>query len=265
MDPYLEDLEFFPDLHDRLITRLSETLQATLPARYYTQTRSRVWVELSERGMTPDVSVLRSAKAAPPAPANGGAVAGALAIVAPLTIPVPQDETREPFLEVCTWRGGRHVVTAVEILSPSNKTPGEHGREQYRQKQREVLASQVHLVEIDLLRGGVHTTAIPHSRLVARAGTFAYHVCLHRFDDLETFFVYPIQLEQRLPVIAIPLLPGDGEVPLDLQAAFDHCYDLGPYRRLPVYQETKVTPPLSPEQAAWAEGLLRQQGLLPPA
>ena len=60
---------------------------------------------------------------------------------------------------------------------------------------------------------------------------FDYHVSVHRFDDFESFFVYPIALEEPLPAIDIPLLPGDPPVTLDLQAVFNRCYDAGPYAR----------------------------------
>ena len=40
-----------------------------------------------------------------------------------------------------------------------------------------------------------------------KAGRFDYHVSVHRFDVPKDIFVYPIRLEQRLPVIAVPLLP----------------------------------------------------------
>src|SRR5439155_825061 len=43
---------------------------------------------------------------------------------------------------------------------------------------------------------------------------------IHRFDDLEHFTVFPLQLMEKLPEIAIPLLPGDAPVIIDLQAVF---------------------------------------------
>jgi hypothetical protein len=46
------------------------------------------------------------------------------------------------------------VVTVLELLSPSNKTPGEGGLDSYLEKRAEILASRCHLVELDLLRGG---------------------------------------------------------------------------------------------------------------
>ncbi len=82
---------------------------------------------------------------------------------------------------------------------------------------------------------------------------FDYHVCVHRFDNLEDFFVYPIQLAEALPQIAIPLLPGDHDVRLDLQAVMDRTYDAGPYCREIRYGEDRLVPPLTPEQTVWAK------------
>ena len=127
------------------------------------------------------------------------------------------DEFREPFVAIYT-RGaeGKRLVASIEVLSLANKTPGEHGRELYRKKQNELLASQVHLVEIDLLRGGEHATAVPLEAARDTCGPFDYHISVRSFDDLDVFQVYPIQLEDRLPPIAVPLLPGDPPVTLDL-------------------------------------------------
>ena len=134
----------------------------------------------------------------------------------------------------------------------------------YMQKQKEILNSQAHLIEIDLLRGGTFSTAVPHKRAFEEAGWFDYHVCIHRYDVLGRFFIYPIALRQRLPQIAIPLSPGDAPVSLDLQGVFDRCYDAGPYARLSPYIGHTPEPPLRPEDAEWATQRLRERGLLPP-
>ena len=55
---------------------------------------------------------------------------------------------------------GNRVVTIIEFLSPSNKSPGSD-REQYLRKQREVCSSEANLVEIDLNRFGIHALAFP--------------------------------------------------------------------------------------------------------
>lgn len=261
MDPFLEHPDIFPDLHDRLNTHLSEVLQAGLPPPYYAVIGRRTWIEVSQRYIGPDVQVQRSGRGSFSSPvlSEGLAVADA---VKPRVVRVPHDERREPFLEIYVRKGSdKRLVTSIEILSLTNKTPGEHGRELYLRKQREILGSKVHLVEIDLLRGGEHSTAVPYQRIRAEIGPFDYHVYIHHFDNLEDYFVYPIQLPQRLPPIAVPLLPGDPAVTVDLQAVFDHCYDAGPYAREVNYHIDTPLPPLRPDQEEWAKEILRQVSL----
>jgi hypothetical protein len=141
-------------------------------------------------------------------------------------------------------------------LNPANKTLGSPGREKYLAKQRETLAGQTHLVEIDLLRGGAHTTAVPRNIAVEKAGTFDYHVCVHRFNRPNEFLVYPIQLADRLPGIVIPLLPDDPEVSLSLHAVFERAYNAGPYRRALSYADDSIIPPLEAAQVDWVKSRL---------
>src|SRR5579885_1671065 len=163
MDPYLENPEIFPDFHDSFITYLREALQAGLPAPYFAALGRRVWIEVSRRSIGPDLEVRRGPAAAPRRAEPGGATAVAdLPVARPVVVKVAHDEFREPFIEIYT-RGedGKRVVASIEILSHANKTPGEHGRELYRKKQKELLGSRVHLVELDFLRSGEHATAVP--------------------------------------------------------------------------------------------------------
>src|SRR5207248_7978039 len=134
-------------------------------------------------------------------------------------------------LDIYAKPGNERLVTTLEVLSLTNKIGGGEGRPQYLQKQREVLRSQVNLVEIDLLRGGQHTTAVRLEDALAKAGPFDYHVCVRAFEEPDDFVIYPISLGERLPVVKIPLLPSDGSVPVDLQTLLDRCYDTGLYQR----------------------------------
>lgn len=258
MDPFLEHPDVFPDLHDRMIAHLSESLQTQLPQPYFAKLGRRVWIEVTERTIGPDISMRREKQE----PRHEEATGGGLAVATrprtrPVVITVPQDERREPFVEIYTGQEDQlRLVACIEILSLTNKTPGEHGRDLYLRKQQELLYSKVHLVEIDLLRGGEHSTACRKKRILKKVGPIDYHVCIHRFDNLEDFFIYPVRLEERLPEIEIPLLPQDGAVSVDLQAVFDRCYDAGPYRREIRYEKDQPVPPLTPEQAQWAKSFL---------
>lgn len=266
MDPFLEDPDIFPNLHDQLIVYLSEHVQPKLPEPYYAKVRQRTWVEFVEGPRYPDVSVMISARNGGSHETESGGVAVAPAQAArPITVSVsdlPSDEFRETFLEIYSkLDGDKRLVTSLEVLSPTYKSPGDEASGAYKQKQREVLASQVNLVEIDLLRGGTHVTAVPKSRLVERCGAFDYHVSVHRFDQAGEFDIYPIQLTEALPTISIPLLPHDGVVEADLQSVFLRSYETGPYRREVDYSKVPPPPALSPERLAWARSVVaaRQQ------
>ena len=267
MDPYLEHPRCFHGFHNKLITYIEEQLQPLLPDPYYADSGQRVWLELTRRSVEPDVKVMREREAAHRSRRQGGVavvepeVRTELQASQPVLITIEDvvgDEHIETFLEIHSQRGGQdRLIAIIEVVSRSNKTPSHQGFEQYRQKQRQVLAGQAHLIEIDLLRKGAHVTAVPRDVARAKAGPYDYHVSVHRFDRPKDYSVYPIRLEQRLPVITIPLLPEDPEVLLDLQAAFTRAYDIGPYRKTIRYGEDPIKPPLRREQAEWAQTILK--------
>jgi Protein of unknown function (DUF4058) len=263
MDPYLESPDWFPNLHDGLITFLVGALMKRLPEPYYARSRQRVWLEYTHRQIEPDVDLLHPGRGPSGwrSEEGGVAVADEVDLDEPVVVAIESiehDPYEEPFVEIRRRHGSEdRLVAAIEVLSPANKTLGNPGRASYREKQRDVLAGQTHLIEIDLLGGGEHTTALPRDLAVASAGVFDYHVCVHRFDRPNIYFVYPIRLEQRLPVIAIPLLSGDPDVPLSLQAVFDRAYDEGPYRRVVFYGEDAIIPTLAADRLEWVKARLK--------
>jgi Protein of unknown function (DUF4058) len=261
MDPYLESPRWFHGFHNNLITYLEEQLQTILPEAYFAQSGQRVWLEVSQRYVEPDLNVMRERRETAHRDLGGVALAEPeveteIAAGQPVLITIEQvehDDHLEPFIEIRgRWSGQDRLIATIEVVSPFNKTPGHEGFDMYRAKQGEVLAGQAHLIEIDLLRAGTHVTAIPRDIAMAKAGPFDYHVSVHRFDRPKEYMVYPIRLEQRLPTIAVPLLPEDPAVLLDLQAAFNRTYDAGPYRKAVWYAKDSIEPPLRPEQTTWA-------------
>jgi hypothetical protein len=137
---------------------------------------------------------------------NGGvAVAEEVEVAEPVVVSVEtieQDPLEEPFVEIHRRDGSDdRLVASIEVVSPANKTLDNPGREMYLAKQREILAGQAHLVEIDLLRGGTHVTSVPREQALAKAGEYDHHVCVHRFDRPNDFFVYPIRLERFTVVL----------------------------------------------------------------
>jgi hypothetical protein len=158
------------------------------------------------------------------------------------------DEIHEARLEVID-RTDRSVVTVIEVLSPANKTPGSRGRASYVEKRREVMTSDSHLVEIDLLRAG---TRMPTRETLPPAD---YLVHVSRNDLRPRGLIWPIMLAQRLPVIPIPLRGNDPEVPLDLQQILNAAYERGAYDLAVDYQSQPV-PRLKDEQRQWATELV---------
>lgn len=258
MDPFLEDPEVFSDLHDSFISELRTTLNQLLPPPYYAGLASRLWVDEADRYIGPDVPVLsrvRPVSFTPTSPMTAVAESRAT----PVVIRVPHDEFRETYLEIRSASNKRRLVTGIEMLSLTNKVLGTKGRKLYRKKQAEILNSRANLVEIDLLRSGDHTTAVPWKRLLKQADNFDYHVCVHRFDRSGEYLVYPFALPSPLPVIAIPLLSTDPDIEVDLQSVFDRCYDAAQFARHIDYVYDSLRPALTDQQAAWVHEVLDTQ------
>jgi hypothetical protein len=174
--------------------------------------------------------------------------AGAGVLQAPMQVRVPApalDVERLGYVEIRDRRS-RELVTVIEVLSPSNKRPGPD-RDQYVAKRQELLNSRVHLVEIDLLRGG---TPMPlEDRPVC-----AYSVLVSRGEERPGAGFGPLALRDPLPTVPVPLRPPDGAAELDLQSVLHQIYDASGYEDY-IYTGSPE-PSLGPENRAWAEALI---------
>ncbi|HYV38472.1 MAG TPA: DUF4058 family protein, partial [Gemmataceae bacterium] len=103
---------------------------------------------------------------------------------------------------------------------------------------------------IDLLRTGLR---VPMRQPLPSLPYFAF---VGRFEQRPFVDVYPIPLDQPLPIIQIPLLQGDPDCPLDLQRAINTVYDALRYDLVVDYSKPPEVP-LPPEATAWAEERLR--------
>jgi hypothetical protein len=157
MDPYLERAEVWPDFHDRLITYLAEALQPLLRPRYVAVTQERLFVLESDRPIRPDVSFV-------PTGAPQRSTAGSQAADAALVLDLVREEVRQLTLHIIEPAAQERVVTAIEVLSPDNKTAGT-GRDAYLRKREELWGGGANLVEVDLLRAGLPTVRVDASRL----------------------------------------------------------------------------------------------------
>lgn len=237
MDPWLEHPGRWPDVDGMLVTTLREALGRAVRPRYVVTMDERVYVDDEPEAelMRPDVAVRGSGPGAPSGTTTS----------TPVVVPTVLDaEVRERFLEVRD-ADSREVVTAIEVLSPTNKRgPASEGRQQYLEKRRRVLRSATHLVEIDLLRGG---DRVPMRRPLPPGD---YHVVVSRASRRPDCEVYPVALRERLPIVAIPLR-GDESAPLDLQAVVETAYDRAGYDLIVDYA-AEPSPPLGAADRAWA-------------
>src|SRR5262245_14451365 len=258
MDPYLE--AHWRDVHARLVIYACDALQAVLPGPLRARVEESVLLEtpkgLGDHPLFPDVRVVEyTAKRGLQTRRSAGP-----AVAEPLLVETETEPVSETFLEIIDRESGNRVVTVIEFLSPSNKSPGPN-REQYLRKQREVCSSDANLVEIDLNRFGTHTLAFPLEH-VKPEGRTAYMACVRRGARPGQAEVYPMPLWERLPVVKGPLRPDDADVPLGLQGLGEQCYRDGAYEGKPDYA-AGPGPPLFGADKEWGEERLHEEGLRP--
>jgi hypothetical protein len=254
MDPYLETPHLWPDVHHELISQIRGELNPRLRPHYVARVELRVYIsdddDPGREVLIPDVRVERAKGKRRKKPKPAAALAIAEPIIVPLLI---DDEIEEARLEIKHVETGA-LVTIIEVLSPTNKIRGSRGRKSFMEKRQETLASDVHWMEIDLLRTGAPSVTRPPLQVSD------YRILVSPAGERTKGRYWPVSVRHPLPVVGVPLRVSDADVPLDmgqvLHAAYDHAaYDLSiDYRQPP-------DPPLSDEDAAWADHLLRKRRL----
>lgn len=260
MDPYVERPDLWVELHNPLMMYARDALQPQLPPQYVARLELRIYAEHDPNGgrtwpRVPDLEVVRI---------GSGGGAAVLPDVEEAEsrrgfwvdwVPV---ERREVSLSIRTAPDGE-LVTWVELLSPGNKRQGD-GREFYLRKQADLLAANVNLIEVDLLRSGLHTIAAPEEAVCARRPAHDYRLCVHRTARPWSLWVDAWSVRELLPSVPIPLGREEPELELNLTELFGRAYDNAAFRKLIDYG-AEPKPPLAAEDAAWADALLRKAGL----
>lgn len=257
MDPYIEQPALWSDFHSNLASEVQARLNQRIQPLYFARLTAYVTYEVVEvmgvakrHGIRPDVSVWQ------PQPPKGELSAGLATITPALaTSRIPLELPLDLYSVEIRTTDLQQLITIIEILSPVNKRPGHEAYLDYQRKRRDLFRSAAHLLEIDLLRGGERP---PLERPVPPA---PYYVLLGRADHRPTVEVWPIQLADKLPMLPVPLLSPDPDVPLDLGAAVAAVYQRGAYGLQIDYRHPLPLPPLTEKDAAWMDGLLREKGL----
>jgi len=246
MDPYLEGS--WGDVHNRLAAQISDQLGRLLEPHYVAQLTTRNvtgYLDPSEITLFhPSVE-----DGLEQSSGSGWAPSG-LHIDPPglvMSLPV---STEVPVMTVEVRDTQRHrLVTSIELLSPVNKR--EPGLSEYRRKRTTVIDGGVHLLEIDFFRRGERPMG-------AELPEAPYFVFLTRAKRHQVE-IWPIQFQETLPTVPVPLNVADPDVPLDLGAAFREIYDEARYHLTIDYHQGPV-PPLSTDDALWADRLLYSAG-----
>lgn len=247
MDPYLEASPFWPPLHSIFITGMQRELKVRVPPQYSVWPGQHIWIHEPDaqtrlKTFQPDTALSKKDD-------RTNSEGGLAVLAAPATALLPAVPRKgNRYLHIREARSER-VVTAIELLSPANKTAGDD-YESYLSKRNEYFATGTNLVEIDLLRSG---RRMPFGEPTPRATD--YYVVIARAADFPKTAIWPITLHDALPEIPIPLDPNDGVVMLPLQQCFDWAYDLGPFDKEVNYEQPPKIPLQEPD-AAWAKKLL---------
>jgi hypothetical protein len=251
MDPYLESRGLWPDFHLTMVVAMRADLNRRLPARYSAAADRHVWVEEPDGDLPPalripDAYVVEEEEEA----GSAERPSSRTAVLAPQTITLPMREGRgAPYLRIVD-REGHRLVTAIELLSPGNRSTGPT-REAYLAKREEYLRGNVNLVELDLHRGG---RRLPLGRPAPRLSDYYVLVC--RADERPRASLWAFSVRDPFPAIEVPLAPGES-VPLDIRGCLDRAYQEARYAREIDYSSTPV-PPLRARDAAWARRLLSE-------
>ncbi|MDB5296793.1 MAG: hypothetical protein JWO31_2776 [Phycisphaerales bacterium] len=258
MDPYLENPAVWPAVHGQLIYGAAGLLSDQLLPHYVVRPDLRVYVsdedDPGRKVIVLDVRITLPAGKGPARRPTRRPISSRLVtavgvgVVEPIEVTVLVDEEVTETRLLVRSTTTREVVTVIEILSPANKVLAARGRDAYLEKRRQVLSSASHFVEIDLLRAGER-----FSRSL-RLPPHDYLIHVSRAERRPKATLWPVRLDQRLPVIPIPVLPGDPDATLDLQGLLNAVYDRAGYGvDADVDYSKEPVPRLPPKWQAWAK------------
>ena len=269
MNPYLESPRLWPEVHNKIIAAMHRYLRRRLPFRYSVIMEERLGIgigvnppdEPPTRYIRPDLTITGTGTGTDIGTAPGGATApaldsGAVAVLLPV-----RETVSEWFISIATADdgNGNQPVTILEVLSPSNKRAGA-GRNQYLDKRGSIIESAVHLVEIDLVRQGTPMPYQGYDHNDDNALDAPYRHLISRWQTRPWAAMYPFALPSAIPDVTVPLLEGDAEPQIPLNALLHDLYRADYYANYVDYTADPAGP-LSDNDRRWLDGLLRAKGL----
>lgn len=249
MNPWLEGY-FWSDVHQDLASTIKALLAPLIAPKYVARLAIATIVDESPESeigiMYPDVEILHNATIVSEPQVAYGTPAittptQTIPYRVPLTFKIPVVEIRDV--------GKNKLITAIEILSPVNKR--NPNLTDYREKIKNLHRHGVHFLEIDLLRRGtrpfVYPTiaASPYQMTLLRAGT--------RQAD-----VWAVNIQDKLPVLPVPLKSPDADVPLDLGKALTLVFERSFYHLSIDYSKMPPPPAFSELDWAWIQTIVQK-------
>jgi hypothetical protein len=256
MDPYLEDPTFWQGLPTTLLTAIRAAITPMLPPGLYAELEQHIWFREEDqlpdteasrvKSVKPDVYILEGPKTAAKRPKSSAAVCTPPTYTA--ILPKIVREVGNHTVRIRDIRD-RKVVTAIELLSPSNKYAGAD-RDRYLLKRDEFIANGTNMVEIDLLRSGNRLPIGP-----IPDGDYYVYVTDGAYYDRVAIWVFTVR--EDMPSFQIPLTQKHKPLVLALRPCFDRAYDEANYGPQIDYSLPPV-PPLRSTDAAWAAELIKK-------
>jgi hypothetical protein len=260
MDPYLEDSNIWPGFHHSLADEIKGQLNPHIGPKYYAEVEVRTVVEeisvATSQTIFPDAAILEQIATPAPLP-ESSRVAVAIPTAPVQRVVQVSNQIKLRAVQVFTTDDNQ-LVTSIEILSPFNKRSGQ-GLNEYRRKRTMILRSPVHLIEIDLLRGGER----PGPEVNEPPLEAEYILLVNRGrgeSDIRLSEIWPVALNEPLPLLPVPLLPPDSDVALDLAQAIKAVYTRAGYDWRINYKNPAPPPELRPEMDVWLEQILEIAG-----
>lgn len=252
MDPYIEQPSLWADFHADLAGEIRAMLNRSIQPRYVALLAPHTTYEVIEiaelRSIRPDLGVLETAGGVLSAERATGASP------APVLSAIPNEVALDLYSVEVRRTDDRSLVTAIEILSPVTNRPGHRAYADYRRKRADLLHSGAHFIELDLLRAGERS---PLERSVPPA---TYYLTLSRVERRPTVEVWPLRLQDPLPVLPVPLRSPDPDAALDLGQAAASVYERAGYGSLIDYAAAPPPPPMDDADRAWLDTFLRGVG-----
>lgn len=242
MNPFLEQPGLWPQVHNRLIVAIADAITPQVAPKYRVSIEERIYTTtdpLPLMGIA-DVAVARRSN-------EQGPSSTAPQLIAPRRVQVPLPiEVTERFLEVRLVQTNA-VVCVIEVLSPTNKRPGE-GRLAYETKRQKNLGSATNLVEVDLLRSG---SGMP----LGDAHRKTYSILVSRSVERPNAELYEFDLPDPIPAFPVPLRPEDPEPWINLQELINDIYPRARFDLTIDYSQA-LQPGLSEQDQNWMSRML---------